>query len=206
MKALMQKILNMVTHVNVVQTYDDQELYPKVQVKYLRKDTDVTRLLPYPVIGNVPARGLGVKLNIQGSEGNRVAIMHDPKNRLKGLKEGEGGIHNSLTGSYVLLLENGNISVVSKQDLLEEVTGNLVSSFVNGTWVGTGVITHQAPTLNLNGATNVSGPLSALSTFGANGNPPSPKITLPPPATNLATTQALANALRALVITFGFGQ
>lgn len=46
---------------------------------------------------------------------------------------------------------------------------------------------------------------TTVSTFGANGVPASNKIELPAAATDAASTQALVNALRSALITFGLG-
>lgn len=51
----------------------------------------------------------------------------------------------------------------------------------------------------------VTGDTSLAAKFGANGSAPSAKIALPIAAVDAATTQALVNAIRTLLITFGLG-
>lgn len=57
--------------------------------------------------------------------------------------------------------------------------------------------------VNPNAATFTT--LATTDKFGANGATPSGKVALPAAATDAATTQALANTLRGLAITFGLG-
>jgi len=168
MKSIINKIVNLITQVRMVKNSPDNENYPSAQVSYLKKATDVTRLNPYPIISNPPPKALGIKLNSQAQEQNRFAIFHDPTNRKRGLKPGEGGIENTLTGSYVLLVENGDVQVVSKNDLIEEITGNLLqeikgsllqeitgdlTSVVGGdiNYTALGKISLNAPNIEING-------------------------------------------------------
>lgn len=203
------KLKNMIVQFSVTKVSDDTgDAAPSVQVNYLNKTADITRLNPYPIVSNPPSRALGLKLNNQGQEENRYGILHDPYNRLKGLKEGEGGIHNSLTGSHVLLVENGDVKIVSTKDLIEEITGDIlrtVTGDINQTAnqvSSTSVVKHDiiAPDINLTGDVTVS------DKFGCNGATAQPAAPLPVDATNLATVITLANAIKAALIANGIGQ
>lgn len=118
---LVAKIRNMVSQVRVTKSSSDSEMFPSAQVSYHKKIVDMTRLVPYPLISNPAVDSLGVKLNIEGQEKNTVCIFHDPQNRLKNLKEGEGGIHNALTGAFVLLDADGNVHVFTDENVIIEL-------------------------------------------------------------------------------------
>lgn len=115
---LFTKIKNSISQARVTKVSTDDETYPSVQVSSHKKVADVTRLLPYPLIGNPRADALGVQLTVEGMEQNRYVLLHDPENRLKGLKEGEGGIHNALTGSFVLLEESGDVHTFTETNAI----------------------------------------------------------------------------------------
>jgi len=149
---MLAKLRSMILHCRTTKVSDDTETYPSVQVSYLGKVADVTRIVPYPLVGNPTINALGIKMNIGASEGNRVAIMHDPKNRLKGLKEGEGGLFNALTKDHILLLDDG-ISILSNGTLDIEITGD-VNLTVNGN------VNLVAQTTNVTGNVNIDGDLT----------------------------------------------
>ncbi len=128
MRDLLNKLINTITQGRVTRISGDSETYPSAQISSGRKVSATTRLLPYPLVGNPSSDALAVKLNLQGQEQNSASIFHDPKNRLRGLKEGEGGIHNSLTGSYILLMENSDIKMVSFNDLIANIAENVVNT------------------------------------------------------------------------------
>lgn len=229
---LLNKIVNMILPARVRKVSDDTEQFPSVQISYLGKVVDATRLNPYPIVSNPPSDALAYKINIGAMEENRAAILHDPKKRKKLLKAGEGGIHNSLTDSFVVLIEDGSIDVFAKQDILENITkdrvvtvggdvfttiaggktetvaGDTSHTTVNYALIASATINQTATTsITLTAPTvNVAGILAVTSFFGCNGNTPQPKATLGNAATDLATCIALANNMRSALIANGIGQ
>jgi len=223
MRELLTKLMNTITQARVTRVSADTERYPSAQISSGKKVSVTTRLLPYPLIGNPTADALGVKFNLQGQEQNSATIFHDPKSRLKGLKEGEGGIHNSLTGSYILLMANGDIKMVSLNGLVAQITGDVLNTItgnvtntitgdltdaatgdiiqtatnLSSTISGTALI--QAPTINLTGNTTVSG------AFACNGASAQTVYSLGNAATTPAETQTLANNIRLALIANGIG-
>jgi len=223
MRELLIKLMNTITQARVTRVSADTERYPSAQISSGKKVSVTTRLLPYPLIGNPTSDALGVKFNLQGQEQNSATIFHDPKHRLKGLQEGEGGIHNAATGSYILLMANGDIKMVSLNDLIATITANVVNTIsgnmtnvvtgnltdtVTGNIVQTaanlsstiiGTATIQAPAINLTGNTTVSG------AFGCNGASAQTVYSLGNAATNAGETQTLANNIRLALIANGIG-
>jgi len=223
MRELLIKLMNTITQARVTRVSADTERYPSAQISSGKKVSVTTRLLPYPLIGNPTSDALGVKFNLQGQEQNSATIFHDPKARLKGLAEGEGGIHNAATGSYILLTENGDIKMVSLNDLVAQITGDVLNTIagsltntvtgdmtdtvtgdiiqtaanLSSTISGTALI--QAPTINLTGNTTVSG------AFGCNGASAQTVYSLGNAATNAGETQTLANNIRLALIANGIG-
>lgn len=83
-----------------------------------------------------------------GNESNAIAFASDPKNRtVKDLAPGERGIANYISGSYILIRNNGNIEIISQADVTVTaptvtitsavtITGNVT---INGNLVNNGV-------------------------------------------------------------------
>lgn len=223
MRELMTKLMNTITQARVTRVSPDTERYPSAQISSGKKLSVTTRLNPYPLFGNPPSRALAVKLNLQGQEQNSASIFHDPKNRKKELAEGVGGIENTLTGSYIGLFENGDVRIISLNDLIATITANVVNTIsgnmtnvitgnltdtVTGNIVQTaadlsstisGTATIQAPAINLTGNTTVSG------AFGCNGATAQTVYSLGNAATNAGETQTLANNIRLALIANGIG-
>lgn len=172
---MIRKLINMILHARVTKVSDDAELYPSVQIAYLGKVADATRVLPYPLVGNPRLDSLGLKLNVGADEGNRVVILHDPKNRVKGLLEGEGGIANSITGDFILLKEDGieiftngnsNVTVSGDSDItvsgFANVNVNLSSNItVNGDVNLVALKTSIKGNVNIDGNLNITGTSTA---------------------------------------------
>lgn len=180
---MIRKLINMILHCRVVKVSDDTENYPSVQISYYGKVADATRLMPYPLVGNATLSSLGLKLNVGADEGNRVVILHDPTNRVRGLKEGEGGIANAITGDHVLLKDTG-IEILANSDMTVDITGDLNITVTKAT---------------------IDGDLAVVDAFGCNGAEPQTSFSLAPVATDPGTTQALANSLRAALVANGIG-
>ena len=89
----------------------DTSAYPQGQSKYNDKTTDYNRLSVYGLCSNAPVGSHVLLIGSQGQESTKFGIENDFLNRLKGLKEGEVALYNTLTQSLVLLKENGDIRV-----------------------------------------------------------------------------------------------
>lgn len=130
----------------------DTTAYPQVQVSYNGKTSNAVRLSPYGLVSNPPTGSFTLLFSANGQESVKFALTADMINRLKGLKEGECALFNCLTGSYVLLNENGDVIVLAKGDLIATVEGSAsIEAAVT--------LTLKAPTIILDG--DVTGPASA---------------------------------------------
>jgi len=180
---MIRKLVNMILHCRVIKISDDTENYPSVQISYYGKAADATRLMPYPLVGNATLTSLGLKLNVGADEGNRVVILHDPKNRVRGLLEGEGGIQNTITGDHVLLRDTG-IEILANSDMTVDITGDLNITVTKAT---------------------INGDLAVGDAFGCNGATPQASAPLGAVATDLGSVIALANAMRTALVADGIG-
>lgn len=66
---------------------------------------------PYGFYHNPPNDSLAIMFAQNGQDSNRIAMVSDPKNRKKNLAKGEAGIENAVTGSFVLMKEDGSIEI-----------------------------------------------------------------------------------------------
>lgn len=106
---------------------DDSSAYPKGQAGYNDKTTDFLRYSPYGLDSNPPLNSWVLLLGSQGQEAVKIGLISDLLNRKKELKEGEAVLYNTLTKSFVLLKENGDIEVDAKNDLIATVAGNMAA-------------------------------------------------------------------------------
>lgn len=80
-----------------------------------------------------------------GNSSNAIAFASDPKNRtVKDLAPGEKGIANYISGSYILIRNNGDIEIVGTANVIANITGNA---------------TVTAPDIILNGDVTINGDL-----------------------------------------------
>jgi phage gp45-like len=118
------KLLQMIKQAVITLVTSDASDYPQGQGKYNDKVTDYTRLSPYGLDSNPPAGVTIVLFSSQGQEAVKFGIASDFLGRLKGLKEGEVALYNTLTKSFVFLKENGDIEINAKSALLINAVGD----------------------------------------------------------------------------------
>lgn len=86
--------------------------------KYMGSTPRGQIFIPYGDLSRAPDGSQMAVFAQNGNQSNVIAFASDPKNRtIKNLKSGEKGIANYVTGSHILLTENGDVIVVSKNDL-----------------------------------------------------------------------------------------
>lgn len=90
---------------------DDTEAYPLAQVTSNGKATDIIRLSTYGVFGMPPLDSHVLLLSSQGQEAVKFGIINDFLRRKKGLKSGECGLMNTVTGTYIFLRADGKIEI-----------------------------------------------------------------------------------------------
>lgn len=156
---------------------DDSHDYPRGQADYNGKTTEFLRYSPYGLESN-PPKGIWVLLlDSQGQESTKIGLSADYLNRIKNKKSGEVRLRNTITGSNILLKEDGNIEIDCKNNLTATVAGNAninvagnvaetvggnvtanVTGNVNATAVGN--IDFTAPNITLNGNIILNGSVS----------------------------------------------
>lgn len=128
---------------------DDSSAYPKGQAGYNDKTTDFLRYSLYGLDSNPPLNSWVLLLGSQGQEAVKIGLISDFLNRKKGLKEGEVVLYNTLTQSFVLLKENGDIEVDAKNDLIATVAGDATITATNVTVNGSTKVSVLAPSVQL---------------------------------------------------------
>lgn len=119
-----QKLRSLIKRCYVTAGSEDTADYQTAKVSYLEKDTTVEHLTPYGVYSNPPVDSIGVVFLIAADEDNRFAILNRPDIRFKNLKSGEVAIGNPLTESVIKFDENGDITIVGKNNLKVTIEGS----------------------------------------------------------------------------------
>ena len=136
---LQRKIRQMIKQAVISIITDDSGPYPTGQAIYNGKVTEFLRYSPYGLESNPPEGSWVLLLESQGQESTKIGLPADFLNRKKGKKSGEVRLHNTLSGSNVLLKENGDIEIDSQKDVTIITVGDLnatVSGKVNLNVVG----------------------------------------------------------------------
>jgi phage gp45-like len=120
-----QKLRSLIKRCYVTSVSDDSANYPTAKVSYLEKETTVEHLTPYGIYSNPPENSIGVVFLIAADEDNRFAIVNRPDIRFKNLKKGEVAVGNPLTLSHIKFDENGDITIIGKNNLNVTIEGNV---------------------------------------------------------------------------------
>lgn len=123
-KDILNRISNGIKRAYISLVGSDSNQFQTTQINYLGKTADMEVIYPYGLCANPPAGSLVLLFNVQGQEENRAGIANLPNQRFKNLKAGEVVVGNYLTGSYIKLLENGNIEINAAGGDIN-VTGNI---------------------------------------------------------------------------------
>lgn len=94
----------------------DDTVYPKGEATIGDKVSNFTRMSVYSIDSNPPVNSHVLLLDSRGLESNQFGLVNDFENRKKGLKEGEAVFHNTKSGAYVYLKENGNMELLASGD------------------------------------------------------------------------------------------
>ena len=153
----------MIKRAYVSRKTEDTGQFPIAQVAWSSdKVANTEVLLPYGLSSYAPVNSMALMFNVMGQEENRAAIINDPKNRFKGLKEGEVALGNYKTKSVIKFLENGDIEITTTGNTIVKTTGNM-SATIGGTLTAnvTGATNITTPTMTLTGNLVVTGTISA---------------------------------------------
>lgn len=166
---LMAKICNMIISTSVIST-DDSGNYPVVVTRFFGKTVRSQALLPYGVVSRCPSGGLATRFLLMGKESNSMAMCADPRNRMKNLNEGEIGLYNQTTQSFVLLRGNGDVEVNAQGNVIANATGDIQAEASSAT------IT--ASTVTINGNLVVDGNITNTGNIASDGTIDSGTISL----------------------------
>lgn len=104
----------------------DDKLVPLVKVTYLERIADVAIAESYGIHGSAPKNTPCIMLTVGNDESNRWLIPLSATTRTKNLKETEFECGNFVVGSIITFDENGNINMVSKNNVkIAEQGGNI---------------------------------------------------------------------------------
>lgn len=168
MNGLIKKISQWIKQARLINT-DDSTAYPRAQVSYNGKTSNIMRLSPYGLCSNPPNDSLVLLLNLQGQESVKVGIADDILNRFKNLAQGEAVLYNTQTQSYVLMRANGDVQISAQGNIDADATGNITADAggnIEATAGGniaataTGSATITAPAIVLNGNVTIAGTLA----------------------------------------------
>lgn len=85
----------------------DTDVFPTGVATANGKTTKFNRLLPYGLVSLEPSDYFVFLINSQGQEGVKFGIPSAMQNRKKGLQEGEVGLYNAKTKTWILLKADG---------------------------------------------------------------------------------------------------
>ena len=126
---LYQKLLNIIRQAWYSRVDTDTASFPAGSLESNGKESKFVRMSVYGICSNPPKNSHILVLNAQGRESNKFGFVNDFINRKKSLKEGEAALVNTKTGTFILMKEDGSVSVDSltnfkiNSDL--EVTGDV---------------------------------------------------------------------------------
>lgn len=123
MHNLLTKISNLVKRAVITLTNDDSKNISHCQATYLDKVSPIETIYPYGFGANAPVGNIVLLFNIGANEANLAGIPYSQKDRFKNLKSGEVVVGSPKTGSYIKFLENGDIEILSKEDLKIDYNG-----------------------------------------------------------------------------------
>ncbi len=153
---LLSKLRNIIKYGRVTNIDSDTGQFPQAQYEYFDKVKDVVNVYPYGMNANAPIDTLSLILNV-GHEENSVAIPMNTDLRKKGLSSGESVFGNFVVGSYVYFKSNGDIEVISKNEVsVTAPTINIVST-----------TTHDG-NVTINGDLQVNGDITSTGTIEGN--------------------------------------
>lgn len=144
---MLKYIKNLVKTAYVTLVNGDDTSYPNMQVGYKRKVANCTRLSPYGLDSNPPRGSFVLLLSAYGQESSKFGIPADLQRRIKGLKEGEVALHNTMTQSSIILRQNGDVEI--------DASGSVIMNGTPITLNGVDWLTHQH--VGVKAGTEISG-------------------------------------------------
>ena len=104
----------------IVKTIDDSKVFRKGLYTWLNRSKGQTTVshVPFGTFGTPVSGNPSIILCMGGKESNTVALDSDPNGRvIKNTKEGEYGICNPKTKTYIYLREDGTVEIQGATDV-----------------------------------------------------------------------------------------
>ena len=144
MRKLLHKIKAIVKMAKLISS-DDTKAIQQGRFYYMGTEALGQIFVPYGTISRPPKDSELIVFSQNGHESNAIAFASHPNIRtLKNLKEGEVGLANYLTKSYILMREDGTIELSSEKDFIVSKAQRVVMN-------ASVDITLNAPTVTVNG-------------------------------------------------------
>lgn len=137
---MIQKLKSLIKMARMVSS-DDTGNYRFGQFFYQGQTSKGQIFTPYGFYHNPPDNSLAIIFAQNGQDSNRIAMVSDPNNRKKNLAKGEAGIENAVTGSFVLMKEDGSIEVEAAGDVTITAAQNVTITADNVSFNLTGTST-----------------------------------------------------------------
>jgi len=125
MKEIKNKIVNMKKRAVISLTNDDSKAISYAQVEYLDNVGYMEAIYPYGMSANAPKGNICLIEAVGGDEANLAGIPYSQQDRFKNLKEGEVVFGSPKGGSYLKFLENGDIEIYAKGNIIVKSDSNL---------------------------------------------------------------------------------
>lgn len=116
---------NIIRRAYVTLTNADDKNCAHTQVSSMDKIMDIEAIYPYGLFAQAPLNSLALIFSIQNNEENIAGICYAATDRFKNLKPGEVLLGNVSTGTYIKMDKEGNIEIVSKNDINATIDGNV---------------------------------------------------------------------------------
>jgi phage baseplate assembly protein gpV len=153
---------NIIKQCYVTLVGDDSGRVPLTQVAYMDKAVECEVITPYGLYSNPPVNSMGILFHPFGDEQIRAAILNVLDERFKNLLAGEVQIGNPLTQCSIKFDKDGNLIIITSQDIRVTVGVDYSITVDNGySLVATTDATIEAPTINLKGNVVIDGTLTA---------------------------------------------
>lgn len=114
---MMQKLKALFKMARLIASNDEKDIL-KATYSYLGKQVDGAYFVPYGLISRPPAGSIAMVFSQNGDQSKPIGIADSPKERgQRGNAEYETGLENYKTGNYIILKDNGDIDVISQNNV-----------------------------------------------------------------------------------------
>jgi len=150
MMFLLTKIINIVKRAVISNSLTDDKETSLAQITYLEKTGLTEVVTPYGSFARPPVDTQLLLFAVQSQENNRAGIAYSQENRFKNLEEGECGVGNPLTRSFIKFDKEGNILITATAKVIINSTEDIdITTSGKVDLKSTGDVDIDAPQVNL---------------------------------------------------------